>query len=526
MDGLYLTEDKINAIVEQIKTFMSSRKVANRDVMKLGLLIEELLLRFMEKFGREQIIFVDFSKFANTKISISLKGEQYNPILEDEDDIFRGSEFLKNLLNTDSTSVSYRYRNGYNEIVVLAREEHKSLKIPGGALTIAIILAFVAALLTRQLPGEMASFLVNDLAAPLLSRLLGLIMLVVGPLIFISVISGICALSDVATLSTIGFKAIKRFVVITLLLITVSVIVSVLFFTGFSVTPNGAFDLSSMINMLLDLIPQDLVSPFVENKTIQIIFIASMIGVALLILDEKTPKLRSLVSEANQLIFTVMSFVSKVIPLTVFLSIYKTVSKNNVSDILSVWKLALSAYVIMVPFTACMVLCVCKRRKLNIRKFLKDISGPAIVGFTTASGTLAMTKQFETGRNIIKIDEKLVDFWVPLSHAMFSPSVIPPLITAAFYAGSYYGKPISLMQILILYILVTQLSIASPKVPGGIMATFTLLLGQMGMPTDIVGLLMIANVFIVNAMTGLAMIIRSTELEEFSHVMKTDKSVT
>ena len=170
MDGLYLTEDKINAIVEQIKTFMSSRKVANRDVMKLGLLIEELLLRFMEKFGREQIIFVDFSKFANTKISISLKGEQYNPILEDEDDIFRGSEFLKNLLNTDSTSVSYRYRNGYNEIVVLAREEHKSLKIPGGALTIAIILAFVAALLTRQSSASSRlstfSYLLSNTSSP------------------------------------------------------------------------------------------------------------------------------------------------------------------------------------------------------------------------------------------------------------------------------------------------------------------------------------------------------------------------
>nr|MCR5089142.1 dicarboxylate/amino acid:cation symporter [Oscillospiraceae bacterium] len=101
-----------------------------------------------------------------------------------------------------------------------------------------------------------------------------------------------------------------------------------------------------------------------------------------------------------------------------------------------------------------------------------------------------------------------------------SPSVITPLVSAAFFAGSYYGTPISLPQILIMYILVTQLSIASPKVPGGIMATFTLLLGQLGMPTDVVGLLMVSNVFIVNAQTGIGMIIRSAELEEFSHVIE------
>ena len=524
MKQLSLTEDNINTIVEEIKTFMISKKVAGRDVVKLGLLIEEVLLRFMERFGKEQTVFVDISKFANTKILIKLKGEQYNPFLEDEDDVILGSEFLNNLLNTDGTLTTYQYRNGYNEIIALARKEHKNLKIPGGAVTIAVILAFVAALLTTLLPGETTSFLVNDLAAPLLSRLLDLIVLVMGPLIFISVISGICALDDVVTLSTIGIKAIKRFVVITLLLITASVIVSMLFFPGFSMTSNGRFDLSSMINMLLDLIPKDLVSPFVENKTIQLIIIASLIGVALLILDQKTAKLRSIVSESNQLVFTVMGFVSKVIPLTVFLSIYKTVSINNFSDILNVWKLVASGYVIMVPFTVCMVLYVCLRRKLKIRKFLKDISGPAIVGLTTGSGTLAMTKQFETARNVMKKDEKLVEFWVPLSHAMFSPSVIPPLVAAAFYAGSYYGTPISIMQILILYILVTQLSVASPKVPGGIMATYTILLGQLGMPTDVVGLLMIANVFVVNAETGLAMIIRSTELEEFSHVIKTHSS--
>lgn len=89
----------------------------------------------------------------------------------------------------------------------------------------------------------------------------------------------------------------------------------------------------------------------------------------------------------------------------------------------------------------------------------------------------------------------------------------------AYFTGSYYGTPISIPQILILYILVTQLSIASPKVPGGIMATFSILLGQLGMPSDVVGLLMVANVFVVNAETGLGMIIRSSELEDFSHAV-------
>ena len=515
-----LTEENINNITEEIKAYFAGRKVSDRDVLKIGLLIEEALLRCRDKFGRQQTVSVESSAFASTSVTVRIKAQEYNPITEDDEESILSSQFIHNLLAAEGTSATYRYRGGCNEIIMTARKERRDLKIPGGTVTAAVILAVIAALITKLLPAGTALFLTDDLAAPLFSRLMGLIVMIAGPLIFISVVSGICALNDVATLSTVGLKAIKRFAVITVLLITYSVLVGFLFFPGISFTAGSAVNLSSIIEMLLELIPQDFASPFVESKSIQIIFIALITGTAILILDEKIPRLRELVSEVNQLFFTMMRFVSYLIPVIVFLSIYKAIAQNSLSDILGVWKLVASGYVIMVPFTACFVMYVCLRRKINIRQFLHDISAPAIVGFTSASGTLAMTKQFETAKTVMKIDEKLVDFWVPLSHAMFSPSVVPPLVAVAFYAGIYYGTPVSLPQILILYILVTQLSIASPKVPGGILATAAILLGQLGMPADVVGYLMVANIFVINAETGLAMIIRSAELEEFSYIIR------
>lgn len=514
-----LSDECINSTVEEIKAFFLSRKVSEKEVLKLGLSIEEILLRLRDKFGKEQTAILETSRFMSTKILIRLKGERFNPILEDEDSILN-SEYLQNLLNDDSNSTTYRYRNGYNEIFVAAVKGQRKFKLPGGAITIAFLLAVCAGVITKHLSAETASFLVNQLAAPLFSRLMSLIVLAVGPLILVSVVSGICALNDVATLSSIGLKTIRRFVSLTLLLTTLSTAVGILFFPGIAWSPNGAFDFSVVYDMLLELIPRDFVSPFVEGKTIQIIIIATAIGIAFLILDEKTPNLRGLVSEVNKLIFTIMKFVSKIIPLAVFLSIYKAISQNTLSNILSVWKLVVSGYAAMVPFTVGHVLFVCIKRKINVITFLRNIFRPTAVAFSTASGTLSMTEQFDTARNVMKKDEKFIDFWIPLCHALFSPSVIPPLVTAVFFVGNYYGTPISVPQILIMYILLTQLSVASPKVPGGIMATFTILLSQLGLPTDIVGLLMVANVFLVNAMTGAAMVIRLAEMEEFSHVIE------
>jgi Na+/H+-dicarboxylate symporter len=90
------------------------------------------------------------------------------------------------------------------------------------------------------------------------------------------------------------------------------------------------------------------------------------------------------------------------------------------------------------------------------------------------------------------------------------------LSVAAFYSSEYNGAPISLFQLLIVFILVVQLSVASPKVPGGIMATFTLLLNQLGLPLDAVGMLMVANVFCVNLDAALGMVIRDLDLMDIA----------
>ena len=213
---------------------------------------------------------------------------------------------------------------------------------------------------------------------------------------------------------------------------------------GISASANGTFDLSVIVKMLFELIPGDLVSPFVESKVIHIIVIAYGLGVAALTLDEKIPNLRALINEAYQLIFAVMRLVAKIIPLTIFLSIYKAITQNSWKSVLSVWKLVVANYVVTIPFTVLFVLYICLRYRVRVQTVLKDYTAPAIIGFTTGSGTVAMSTQFETAREVLKIDEKVVGFWVPLSQAMFSPSTIAPLVTAALFAAKYYGTPLSL----------------------------------------------------------------------------------
>ena len=514
-----LNNHSIDKVAEDIEAFFTKRKLDRIDIIRLKLLAEEYLLRLRDKFGEDQDASIEYGRWNLPYITIKVKGDAFNPLKQNEAEDIENSYFIQNLLGVRRVFTTYRYINSVNRVILGGRRFVKLSKIPGGTNTVAAILGVVVALACKNLPTNIFNFLVNDLVGPLSSSLMGLVVLITSPLVFISVISGICALDDIATLSNIGIKAILRFIVITVLLITFTMGISLLFYPGISMSGTNAFALNEIITMLLDLLPKDIFTPFIEGKTIQVTILAVLTGVSILMLADRVPVLKDLVNEANLLIFQLMTLISKTIPLTIFLSIFKAIAKTDASSLVGVWKIVVASILSLALFAVLMLLYVCIRRKINIKEFLSDISPVLLISLSTASSSLSMTKNYDVCRDNLKIDNKLCNFWIPLSHAMFSPSVVSPLVVAAFFCGEFYGTPLSITQIIVMYILVIQLSVASPKVPGGIVATFTILLNQMGVPLDAIGLLMISNAFVVNAVTSLGMLIRDVEIVELSHVL-------
>ena len=233
---------------------------------------------------------MDTGRWGSPAITFRVKDDGFDPIEDDAGGIIN-SRFIVNLLEDKGVSAAYRYRNGFNEVVFSASRETKKPKIIGGSVTAAAVLGLVCALLCRRfMPAQEQSFLLEDLASPLMSSLMGLIMLITGPLIFTSVVSGICALEDVVTLSSISLRVIFRFFVITVLLITFSMLVCFPFFPGLAGMSEGAFSIPEILHLLFELIPKDIVSPFVEGKTIQIILLAALFGISILMLGNSVSK--------------------------------------------------------------------------------------------------------------------------------------------------------------------------------------------------------------------------------------------
>ncbi|MBR1694422.1 MAG: cation:dicarboxylase symporter family transporter, partial [Selenomonas sp.] len=422
------------------------------------------------------------------------------------------SDILKGLMNYERAETVYAYRNGCNEISTYARKEWKPIKIPGGAITIAALLAMVCAAIHAMLPVDWQTTILQDVADPLLKTLMGLIVAITGPFVFISIVDGICLMEDVATFSNVGLRVIRRFFSIMLLMALFAAGVCQVFFPVLALSGGSNLAPVELIRLLLGILPHNFVLPFVEGNVLQIVCIAILTGISILTLANVIPNLKTLVDELNKLIFKMMDIVSKVIYAAIFLNVIKVIAGSSMETILAVWRIIAANYVFCTGFGVLMLMHIAYKYKISIGDFLRKGAKVFLISFSTASNTAAMSANVAFAKNELEIEGKFCDFWLPLSHAMFSPSAAAALVAGVFYTAYNAQLELSLFSLVITIILALQLSIATPPVPGGIMAIYAIVFNQLQLPLDSIGMLMVSAVFVVNISSVMSMLVRDCEL--------------
>ncbi len=293
-----------------------------------------------------------------------------------------------------------------------------------------------------------------------------------------------------------------------------------LFFHVITTEGDSNVFVGQIIEMVLGAFPNDMFKPFIEGNVLQIVLIAFLVGVCIVILDKRVANLKAMVNEAKILLMKMMELVLKIIPLTIFLSIFKTVMTTSFSEIANVWRLVAASYITYIGFGLAMLAYLKMKYNLDIVDFFRKNAPVFIISTTTASGSISMMKNFDVCKKNMKIDPNLCDFWIPLSHTLFSPGSVNTLVTCAFMGAMMSNATISIAQLVIIAFLAIQLAIVTPKVYGGSIATFTILLTHLGFTQDAIGPLMIADVFVVNLSSLFGIVMRNCEIYDLSHQVK------
>lgn len=498
--------DRLSALLTQA---LEQAAVNRKDVIRLRLAAEEFLGLWQVRLGEETACtFRCGTRLGRMYLEITAPGRRINP--EETAADMAGRLLCSNLLAQAGLSPVYSYQDGINRIALYPSRPQRLSPLFQLLLAILGAAAAGAALLALPAPvGETAASVVD----PLFSALMGILQTLASPMIFLSVCWGILNIGDVHMLGQIGKTVLLRFLGGVFLLTSVSAAVLVWFFrSGSGAASMGENAAAQIYSMLLGIIPGNIVTPFLEGNSLQIIFMAICVGLVLLVLGEKTSALRALLGQVNTAVQFMMETVSRYIPLFVFVSLLSLTLSDAMSNLGGVVKALLLGIVACVAWPLLYALWASLRMKVSPLVVLRKLLPTYLIALSTASSSAALSTNLETCERRLGISERIVHFAVPLGQVVFKTGGAVGFFVLALGLAEFYGVSISLPWVVTGVLTASLLAIAAPPVPGGSLTCYTVLLTQLGIPAEAVGLAVAGNVILDFFMTSCGISCLQSEL--------------
>ncbi len=483
-----LSNENISKVIAQIQQNAQGYIDNHREVMRLSLSLEEILLQFRDAFGPEQnFTFIEDRLKGRYRVSALVSGESYNPFAENNSEY---SEVLQNMLSGQNLSPSWAYKDGINTVSFAFKKKqgHSTLF----NLVISILLAIACALIYKFIPASIGDFILNTLIHPLSQTFSNIISLISGPLVLLSVMWGVFSIGDITTLSRIGKRMVVHFLVM-LLISSFLIVVATIPFYKLASSAASTFAFSDLYQMVLDIVPKNIIDPLTSGNTLQIIFVAITIGIAMLILQEKTTVAAKLVEQANYIVQLIMEIISKIIPLLVFMSMFELLVSDGSKLVLRSYKflitIVLSSVLIMLVYIALTVV----RHHVSPILLIKKMASTFFIAITTASSSAAFADNVSSCEKKFGIDLRIINIGVPLGQTVFMTGTTWHFFCCGIYLAEYYGIPVSMTQVISLILLCMLLAIAAPPVPGGGIACYALVVAQLGLPAETIAMFCALN---------------------------------
>lgn len=342
-------------------------------------------------------------------------------------------------------------------------------------ITTKILIGFVLGVILGQvlysrLSPEAAVELGNKFQ--ILSKIfLKLIKMIVGPLVFCTLVVGIAKLGDFKVVGRIGIKTLLYFYLATILSLIVGLVVVNITKPGtIQSWPIPAAGTSTGIEgkkmktieeFILHIFPDSLFSALAENEILQIVVFAIFFGIALGSIGDKGKLVIKAIDAIAEAVFKVVNYVMELAPFAVFGAMTAVVASKGLGILVSYAYLMLCFFGGLLFFIFVVLWVICLIMKIDYWKLLRHIKEPLLLSFSTASSeasfpqTIAALEKFGCSQRII-------GFVLPLGYSFNLDGSMMYMTFATGFIAQAYGVHLSLEQqiTMLLTLMITSKGIA------------------------------------------------------------------
>ena len=315
--------------------------------------------------------------------------------------------------------------------------------------------------------------------------------LIIIPMVFSSIALAMCHISDTKKLGRISYKTLLSFLTTsTFALATACIFGFIAYKLGFfnvHLSTNGATSVTTATGnnpllLILNAIPNNVANVMTNNSMVlSIVFLAVVVGLCINTLGEKILVLKNLLIDINNIISVFLCFIiTKFSPFAIFVLITRTFAVYGLDRL----KPAL-AYMITVTIASIVFLIIAYPlfvyllTRLNPITFMKKVAKVALLGFSAAASSAALSLNEKTTVEELGVDKDIASFVLPLGMTInMNGTAIMQVIAAIFIAASS-GYTLTIQNIILIAVLALIASIGTPSAPGSSsIILFTVLTGM------------------------------------------------
>ena len=377
-----------------------------------------------------------------------------------------------------------------------------------GKLTIRILIGLVLGIITGVAvnlwfpAGDPLQAQVADYLKLLPDVFLHLIKMIIAPLVFATLVTGIAGMGDSSALGRIGGRALAWFITASLISILVGLLLVNFFQPGVGLQFKAGGDIGQLAtsdftfrHFVLEVFPTSMVDAMAKNNVLQILVFSLFFGLALSALRERGAILVEGLDALAQVMMRATDYVMRFAPLAVFGAMASVIALRGFGIVLTYAALMSEFYfglLILWTILFGMAALVLKKRAVTLARYIRE---PVILAFSTASSESALPRLFEQ-LDRFGVPRRISGFVLPLGYSFNLDGSMMYTSFATLFIAQAYGIHLSAGQqiAMLLTLMVTSKGIAA--VPRASLVVIAATLTQFGLPVEGIALILGVDTFL------------------------------
>ncbi|CAB3763714.1 C4-dicarboxylate transporter DctA [Paraburkholderia humisilvae] len=314
---------------------------------------------------------------------------------------------------------------------------------------------------------------------PLGDGFLKLIKMVIGPIVFCVVVSGMANAGDLKKVGRVGVKAVVYFEIMTTIALVIGAALAFLTRPGVGMNidlhsldaaslatyTEHAKSLKDTAGFLLKIIPDTAIDAFAKGDILQILVFSVLFGSALSLLGERAQRVNGLIEELSHVFFRVMSFIIKLAPLGVLGAIAFTTGAYGVASLKQLGMLVVVFYASCIVFVAVVLGIVMRLSGLSVFKLIRYLREELSIVLGTASSD-AVLPQIMRKLEWMGVKDSTVGLVIPTGYSFNLDGFSIYLTLAVIFIAQATNTPLSMHDLIVVVLVSLVTSKGAHGIPG------------------------------------------------------------